>query len=58
MPPLEEHVLLHADAFMALVAPENTRDGSDIEPRRLQLLQESGRPVMERLLSGGTPWVG
>jgi aminopeptidase len=58
MPPLEEHVLMHADAFMALVAPENTRDGSDIEPRRLQLLQESGKPVMERLLSGGTPWVG
>jgi len=56
--PLEEHLLLHADAFMALVAPENTRDGSDVEPRRLQLLQESGRPVMERLLSGEVPWVG
>ena len=56
--PLEEHLLLHADAFMALVAPENTRDGSDVEPRRLQLLQESGRPVMERVLSGKVPWVG
>jgi aminopeptidase len=56
--PLEEHVLLHADALMALVAPENTRDGSDVEPRRLQLLQEGGRTVMERMLSGAMPWVG
>jgi aminopeptidase len=57
-PPLEQHVLLNADALIALVAPENTRDGSDVEPRRLQLLQEGGRPVMERILSGEVPWVG
>jgi len=56
--PLEEHVLLHADAVMALVAPTNTREGSDVEPRRLQLLQEGFKPVMDRMLSGGVPWVG
>jgi aminopeptidase len=56
--PLEEHVLLHADALIALVAPDNTRGGSDVEPRRLQLLQEGGRPVMERMLSEDVPWVG
>ena len=57
-PPLEEHVMLHADSLIALVAPENTRDGSDVEPRRLQLLQEGGRRAMERILSGEVPWVG
>jgi aminopeptidase len=56
--PLEQDVLLRADALIALVAPENTRDGSDIEPRRLQLVQESGGPMMERVLSGSMPWVG
>jgi aminopeptidase len=57
-PPLEEHVMLNADSLIALVAPENTRDGSDVEPRRLQLLQEGGRRAMERILSGEVPWVG
>ena len=50
--------MLNADAFIALVAPENTRDGADVEPRRIQLLQEGGRRAMERILSGDVPWVG
>jgi aminopeptidase len=50
--------MLHADSLIALVAPENTRDGSDVEPRRLQLLQEGGKRAMERILSGEVPWVG
>jgi aminopeptidase len=57
-PPLEEHLMLNADGLIALVAPENTRDGSDVEPRRLQLIQESGKPAMDRMLSGALPWVG
>jgi len=51
-PPIEEHAMLNADALIALVAPENTRDGSDVEPRRLQLVQESSKPAMDRMLSG------
>jgi aminopeptidase len=58
MPPIEEHVGLNADAFIAVVAPENTREASAVDPRRLQLLQESSLPVMQRMLSGGLPWVG
>jgi aminopeptidase len=57
-PPLDEHVALNADAFMALVAPENTRGGADVEPGRLQLLQQAGEPLMERLIGGKAPWVG
>jgi len=56
--PLEQDLVLHADALITLVAPENTRDGSDIEPRRLQLLQEGFGPLMEHVLSGKVPWVG
>ena len=50
--------MLNADSFIALVAPENTRDGADVEPRKLQLLQEGGRRAMQRILSGDVPWVG
>jgi aminopeptidase len=56
--PLEEHVGLNADGFIAIVAPENTREGTAVDPHRLQLLQESSVPVMQRMLSGGMPWVG
>ena len=31
---------------------------ADVEPRRLQLLQEGGRRAMERMISGDVPWVG
>jgi aminopeptidase len=58
MAPLEEHVSMNADGFIAIVAPENTREAVDIEPRRLQLLQASSAPVMQRMLSGRLPWVG
>jgi aminopeptidase len=56
--PLEEHVAMNADGFIAIVAPENTREAADVDPRRVQLLAESGAPVMQRMLSGGLPWVG
>ena len=56
--PLEEHVMLNADAFIAIVAPENTREASDIDPRRIQLLQQSSGPIMQRMIGGGVPWVG
>ena len=56
--PLEEHVFLNADALVAIVAPENTRDASDVEPWRMQLLQIGGRKIQDRVLSGEIPWVG
>jgi aminopeptidase len=56
--PLEEYVALNADGFMAIVAPENTREGSAVDPHRLQLLQEGSVKIMQRMLSGELPWVG
>ncbi len=58
MPPLEEHVAMHADGFIAIVAPENTREATDVDPHRLQLLQQSSAPVMKRMLGRDLPWVG
>lgn len=56
--PIEEHSFLEADALIAIVAPENTRDGADVPPERLQLVQQSAHRVQERLISGEVPWVG
>src|SRR5712691_10548715 len=41
--PVEEHAFLEVDALVAIVAPENTREGSDIEPHRMQLVQRDDR---------------
>jgi aminopeptidase len=56
--PIEEQVALSVDAMLAIVAPENTREGSDIEPRRLQLLQKASHRIQERMIGGTVPWVG
>jgi aminopeptidase len=56
--PLDLRALAEADAVIAVVAPENTRDPSGVEPWRLQALRTALRPSMERMLSGEQPWVG
>jgi aminopeptidase len=56
--PIDEYAFLNADAAIAIVAPENTRDGSDVEPRRMQLLQKGSHRIQERFISGEVPWVG
>jgi aminopeptidase len=58
MAPIEEHSFLNADALIAIVAPENTRDGVDVPPERLQLVQRAAHNVQDRLISGDVPWVG
>jgi aminopeptidase len=56
--PIEEYVGLNADAFITIVAPENTREASAVDARRLQLVQQSTLSVVQRMLSGELPWVG
>src|SRR3954465_1397073 len=56
--PLEEHTLLNVDALVAIVAPENTRDSVDVEPRRMQLMAKGMDKIQERLGTGDVPWVG
>ena len=48
MAPVEAHVMDNIDCFIAIiVAPENTRDGSDIPHERMAMVQAAGRPHAE-----------
>src|SRR5207237_5615545 len=55
--PIEEQVFLSIDALVAIVAPENTREGADIEAHRMQLVQQASHRIQERLISGEVPWL-
>ncbi|MBA2474783.1 MAG: aminopeptidase [Actinobacteria bacterium] len=56
--PIELHAVLHADALLVIVAPENTREASDLTHERQALVQAAYRPALERVLSGELPWTG
>jgi aminopeptidase len=57
MSPIDRYTADNADAIMNLGAPENTRDGVDVSPERQNLLRQSSRPLMERLLGMQMPWL-
>ena len=44
LPEIAAYELDHADSFVVIDAPENTRDGSDISPERLMRRQQASRP--------------
>jgi aminopeptidase len=54
----EAHVIQNIDCFMVILAPENTRDGSDIPPERMALIQAAGRKYAEPFFRDEKPWVG
>ena len=56
--PIERHLLENVDAAVVIVAPENTRDGSQLSPERQSMIRQSLEPVMGRMLSGELRWVG
>ena len=47
--PIEQHAIENADALIAIVAPENTRDGADISSERTAAIQGAYRPALERI---------
>jgi len=55
---LELDFLLKVDAMIAVVAPENTREMSQIPQQKLALLAKAYKPASERTLNGDLPWVG
>ena len=55
---IEAYELDHADAFVSIEAPENTRDGTDVSPERLAARRQGLRPHFERFFGGDQPWVG
>src|SRR5690349_4986079 len=46
------------DSYVAIVAPENTREGADVPRDRLTLYQQSLREHTRPFLAGDKPWVG
>lgn len=55
--PLDLHALETCDALLAVSAPENTRDGSDVAPERLAAVQSAYRSGIERVNGSTFPWV-
>jgi aminopeptidase len=58
LPPIQRNELENIDAIVAIVAPENTRDGSDVPTERLARYQAARREIMMPFLSDEKPWVG
>jgi aminopeptidase len=55
--PLQRRIWEEADAFIAIWAPENSREGSELSEERKAALQEASTPMRERTMSMSVPWV-
>ena len=58
MPPIEAHTIEKTDCYIAIGAPENTRDGSDVPPERLALRRQAMQPHYADFFADKKPWVG
>jgi aminopeptidase len=56
--PIEHHEIETADSYIAILAPENTREGTDVPAERLGLRQQALRDPHEPFLRDEKPWVG
>jgi aminopeptidase len=55
--PIDVHALEHCDGLIAISAPENTRDGSDIPAERAAAVQAAYRDATARIHTSVVPWV-
>jgi aminopeptidase len=55
---IERHEISTANSYMALIAPENTREGSDVPAERAGVRQAAMRAAHEPYLRDEKPWVG
>jgi aminopeptidase len=58
VPSITAHELENTDTYIAIIAPENTREGADVPPEKFGLVQAAYRPYSEPFFSGEKPWVG
>jgi len=56
--PIEAHSVENADCYVAIGAPENTRDGSDVPPERLALRRQAMQPHYADFFADKKKWVG
>jgi aminopeptidase len=57
MPPIEMQTFEAESAQISIVAPENTRDGSDLSPERQAALRQGYEPATRRSRALEIPWV-
>jgi aminopeptidase len=55
---IDAHTLREIDTYIAILAPENTREGSELQPERVAWFTEAQRPHMEPFMADEKPWVG
>jgi aminopeptidase len=55
--PLQRRIWEEVDSFIAIWAPENTREGSDLSSERKAALLQASSPMRERTMSMSAPWV-
>ena len=55
--PIDVHAFEQCDGLIAISAPENTRDGSDIAPERTAAVQAAYRDATRRIHTSVVPWV-
>jgi aminopeptidase len=55
---IERHEIETANSYMAIVAPENTREGSDVPAERTGARQAALRTAHEAYLRDEKPWTG
>jgi aminopeptidase len=55
--PLQRRIWDEVDAFIAIWAPENAREGSELSEERKAALQEASAPMRKRTMSMEAPWV-
>ena len=58
VPDVERYVMEHVDAWIAIHAPENTREGTDIPQERAARVQRAYRPLSLPFMSHEKSWVG
>ena len=57
LPEVDRYAIENADAFVAIDAPENTRDGSELSSERYALFRKALHPLLERTAKAEIPWV-
>ena len=55
--PISKTIQETADAFISIMAPENTRDAADLTPEHVLRLAQASKTVRERTTSMQVPWV-
>ena len=57
MPSIRKAIEGECDAWIRIGAPENTREGTDLDPEKKQAIAALARPLVERRLRVEIPWV-